>query len=57
MRIKRCDFIKVLNKRGFTGKFEALKTKKNKKLGVYLNKNMKDYFEELFLNWVEGKNE
>ena len=56
-RLNRCEFIKVLNKHGFKGKFEALKTIKNKKLGIFLNKNCKEYFEELFLNWVNKDSE
>ena len=59
-RIKQREFIQVLNKKGFTGEFETFKTKKNKKLGVFLNKNCKEYFDELYLKWLnkdcEGEN-
>ena len=49
-RLNRSEFIKVLNKHGSKDKFETLKTRKNKRLGIFLNKNCKEYFEELFLN-------
>lgn len=58
-RIKQREFIQVLNKKGFKGEFDTFKTKRNEKLGVFLNKNCKEYFDELFLNWLnkDSKNQ
>ena len=56
-RIKQREFIQVLNKKGFTGEFETFKTKRNKKLGVFLNKNCKEYFDKLYLNWLNKDSE
>lgn len=56
-RIKQWEFIQVLNKKGFTAEFETFKTKRNKKLGVFLNKNCKEYFDELYWNWLNKNSE
>jgi ribosomal protein S8 len=51
-KIKKIEFMQILNKKGFKGKFKTFKTKRNKKLGVYLNKNCKEYFDELYWEWL-----